>query len=79
MNSGGLEISISSWMYNLSLYFECVSILTYVSYSIKHLLERGCILYVGSYCGSLKGAWRTTGSNGSDNRACLSLKVYGLS
>ena len=37
------------------------------------------MLYVGSYCGSLKGAWRTTGSNGSDNRACLSLKVYVLS
>ena len=30
------------------------------------------MLYVGSFCGLLKGAWRTTGSNGSDNRACLS-------
>ena len=39
----------------------------------------GWMIYVGSYCGSLKGAWRTTGSNGSDNRACLSSKVYGLS
>ena len=37
------------------------------------------MLYVGSYCGLLKGAWRTSGSNGSDNRACLSSKVYGLS
>ena len=37
------------------------------------------MLYVGSYFGSLKGAWRTIGSNGSDNRACLSSKVYGLS
>ena len=37
------------------------------------------MLYVGLYCGSLKGAWRTTGSNGSDNCACLSSKVYGLS
>ena len=37
------------------------------------------MLYVGSYCGSLKGARRTIGSNGSDNRACLSSKVYGLS
>ena len=36
------------------------------------------MLYVGSYCGSLKGAWRATGSYGSDNRACLSSKVYGL-
>ena len=37
------------------------------------------MLYVRSYCSSLKGAWRTTGSNGSDNRACLSSKVFGLS
>ena len=37
------------------------------------------MLYVGSFCGSLKVAWRTIGSNGSDNRACLSSKVYGLS
>ena len=39
----------------------------------------GYMLYVGSYCGSLKGAWRTTGSNGSDNRACHSSKVYEFS
>ena len=39
----------------------------------------GFILFVVSYCGSLKEAWRTTGSNGSDNHACLSSKVYGLS
>ena len=37
------------------------------------------MLYAGSYCGSLKGAWRTTDSNDSGNRACLSSKVYGLS
>ena len=37
------------------------------------------MLYVGLYCGSLKGAWRISSSNGSDNRACLSSKVYGLS
>ena len=34
MNSGGLKTSISSWMYNLSIYFDCVLILTNVSYSI---------------------------------------------
>ena len=39
----------------------------------------GYILYVGSYCGSLNGARRTTGSNGSDNRACFSSEVYGFS
>ena len=33
MNSGGLKISISSWMYNLSIYFDCVLILISVSYS----------------------------------------------
>ena len=37
------------------------------------------MLYISSHCGSLKGAWRTTVSNGSDNRTCLSSKVYGLS
>ena len=61
-NSGGLQVSISS----------C---------SIKILLERGVhILYwfTGSYCGSLRGAWRITGSSGSDNRACLSSNVYGI-
>ena len=41
MNSGGLEVSILSWMCKLSTYFECVLVLTYVSYSIKILLERG--------------------------------------
>ena len=30
------------------------------------------------YCGSLRGAWRTTGSKGSDNSECLSLQVYGF-
>ena len=43
------------------------------------MLERGYILYTDSYGGSLRGAWRVTGSNGSDNRACLSPNVYGLS
>ena len=76
MNSGSLKISVSSRMYNLSIYFICILVLTYVSYSSKILLERGVgyMLYVGFYCDSLKGAWRTTGSNGSDNRACLSPK-----
>ena len=37
------------------------------------------MFYVGSYCVLLEGAWRTTGSNVSDNGACLSSKVYGLS
>ena len=41
MNSGGLEVSILSWMCKLSTYFECVFVLTYVSYSTKILLERG--------------------------------------
>ena len=30
---GGLKISISSWMYSLSIYFNCILILTNVSYS----------------------------------------------
>ena len=30
------------------------------------------MLYVGSYCGSLRGAWRTTGFKNSDINACLS-------
>ena len=79
LNSGGLQISISSWIYNLSVYFERVLILTLVSCYFKILLERGKILYTGLYCGSLRGAWRITGSSGSDNCACLSLNVYGLS
>ena len=37
------------------------------------------MLGVGSNCGSLKGAWRTTGPNGSDNCACLSSNEYGVS
>ena len=36
------------------------------------------MLYDGSYRGSLKGAWRKTSSNDSDNLACLSSKIYGL-
>ena len=38
LNSGSLKISVSSWMYNLSIYFECVLVLTYVSHSVKILL-----------------------------------------
>ena len=41
LNSGSLQISIPSWMYNLSVYFERVLILTLVSCYIKILLERG--------------------------------------
>ena len=41
MNSGSLKISISSWVYDLSIYFKCVSILAYVSYSIRILLQGG--------------------------------------
>ena len=33
MNSGSLKISISSRMYNLSIYFDCVWVLTRMSYS----------------------------------------------
>ena len=66
LNSEGLQISISSWMNNLSVYFERVLVL---SCSVKTLLERGYISYTGSHCVSLKDAWRITGSSGSDNRA----------
>ena len=30
------------------------------------------MLYVGSYCGSLRGAWRTASMKKSDKDACLS-------
>ena len=70
MNSGGLKVSISSWMYNLSIYFNCILVLTNISCG-----NVGYKLYVGS----LRGACRWTGSNGSDKRACRSSKVYGLS
>ena len=40
LNSGVLQTSISSWMNNLSVYFECVLVLALVSCSIKILLER---------------------------------------
>ena len=39
----------------------------------------GYNLYTGSYCCSLRGAWQITCSSGSDNHACLSSIVYGLS
>ena len=63
----------------MSVWFERVLVLTLVSCSIRSLLERGYILYTGSYCGSLRGAWQITGSSDSDNRACLSSNVYGWS
>ena len=31
MNSGGLEIFISSWMYNLFIYFNCILVSTNIS------------------------------------------------
>ena len=34
MNSGSLKISVSSWVYNLSIYFKCNLNLTNMSYSI---------------------------------------------
>ena len=40
MNSKGFQISISSWIYNLSSYFERILILAEVSCSVKVLLER---------------------------------------
>ena len=40
LNSGVLKIYISSWMYNLSVYFERVLILTLVFCYINILLER---------------------------------------
>ena len=40
MKSGSLKHFISSWMYDLSFYFECVPILANMSDSIKILLER---------------------------------------
>ena len=33
MNSGSLKISVSSRMYNLSIYFDCFLVLTRISYS----------------------------------------------
>ena len=38
MKSGSLQISVSSWMYNLSIFFKCILVLTNVSYSVKILL-----------------------------------------
>ena len=38
MNSGGLKVSVSSWMYDLSIYFKCILVLTNKFYSIKILL-----------------------------------------
>ena len=31
MYSGGLKISVSSWMYHLSIYFKCILILINMS------------------------------------------------
>ena len=41
MNSGGLKISISSRMYNLSMYLRCILILANMSDSIEVLLQGG--------------------------------------
>ena len=41
MNSGGCKISISSWMYDLSIYCGCNLVLTWVSCSIKVFLKVG--------------------------------------
>ena len=45
LNSGVLQISNSSWMNNLSIYFLGVLVLTLMSCSNKILLERG-IYYI---------------------------------
>ena len=34
MNSGSLKISVSSRMYNLSIYFDCILVLTFLFYLI---------------------------------------------
>ena len=78
MNSGALKISVSSWLHDLSIYFKCVLVLTKCLTLLRSCCRVGYGLYVGSNCSSLKLAWRTTVSNGSDNRACLSSIVYGL-
>ena len=41
MNSGGCKFSISSWMYDLSIYCGCTLVLTWVSCFIKALLKEG--------------------------------------
>ena len=41
MNSGGLKFSISSRMYNLSMYLRCTLILAIMSKSIEVLLQGG--------------------------------------
>ena len=80
LNSGVLKVSISPWMNYLSNFFSSVF---WFSLSCLALLRScwrgGYILYTDSYCGSLEDAWRITGYSGSDSRACLSSKVYGLS
>ena len=55
LNSGVLQISIPSWMNNLSVYFECVLVLTLMSCPIRILLEKG--VYV-IYWFVLWFAWR---------------------
>ena len=41
MNSGSCKIYISSWMYELSIYCECILVLTWMYCSIRILLKRG--------------------------------------
>ena len=53
MNSGSLKISISSWVYNLTIYFKCNLIL------LKCLNRfKSCCKVWFTYVGSLKGACR---------------------
>ena len=79
MDSGCLKVSIPSWLYTLSVYCGCILILAWMSCSGKVLLERGLYIIIGLYCGLLRGAWRTTGSKGSDKSECLISNVYGFS
>ena len=44
MNSGGLKISISSWMYNLSMYLRSILILANMSNSVEVLLQFGVLV-----------------------------------
>ena len=46
LNFGGLQISVLSWMYNLSVFFfERVLILTLMSCITKILLEKGIYFF----------------------------------
>ena len=62
MNSGKCKISITSWMYDLSIYCRCILVLTRMSCSIKVLLERRVYIAYWFVLWFAWGAWRTTGS-----------------